>query len=81
VTKEGIMRIVLPVTFAVLLSQTTFTGQAPANFSGRWVAVEPSSVAGHELHIRQDDDTLTIGQVRIGSRDALEPVRILSEKL
>ncbi|HVH57558.1 MAG TPA: hypothetical protein VM791_14950 [Vicinamibacterales bacterium] len=65
------MRIVLPVTLSVV-QLITVTAQAPANFSGRWIAIEPASVAGHELRITQDQDTFTVQQVRIESREAFD---------
>jgi len=49
-------------------------GQTRHDFDGRWIAVEPDAVAGHELHIVQDDSTLTLEQVRLNSREVYDGV-------
>lgn len=46
--------------------------QSRPNFNGRWIAVEPAAVAGHELLIVQDGSTLKIEQVRILSRETYD---------
>ena len=46
--------------------------QSVPDFSGRWVAIEPAAVAGHELRIRQDDAVITLEQVRVDSRQAYD---------
>ena len=66
------MRIAIILTGAVVVSLTVVTAQDPQNFSGHWVAIEPQSVAGQELRIAQDTDTLTIEQVRMESRQTFD---------
>ena len=39
--------------------------QGTPNLNGRWVAVEPHKVAGHELVVTQDATTLRLEQVRL----------------
>lgn len=64
------MRTVL--LLAVLLSPASATHQIRQDFSGRWIAVQPESVAGHELHIEQDGSALTLEQVRLDSRQVYD---------
>ena len=45
-----------------------FASQPPGDFSGRWIAVEPEKIAGHELVVTQDAATLRLEQVRLESR-------------
>ena len=47
-------------------------GQSRPNFNGRWVAIEPAEVAGHELVIVQDGSTLKVEQLRIYSRETYD---------
>ena len=49
----------------VTIPVTLFAAQIPAGLSGRWVAVEPQKIAGHELLIAQDAATLRLEQVRL----------------
>ena len=44
---------------------TVFVTQASSNLSGRWIAVEPDKIAGHELVVTQDATTLRLEQVRL----------------
>ena len=46
--------------------------QSRPNFNGRWVAVEPATVAGHELVIVQNGSTLKLEQVRIRSQETYD---------
>jgi hypothetical protein len=57
---------------ALLLPLAFLMPQTPQNFSGHWVAIEPASVAGHELRITENTETLTIEQSRIQSRQAFD---------
>ena len=49
----------------VTIPVTLFAAQIPAGLSGKWVAVEPQKIAGHELLITQDAATLRLEQVRL----------------
>ena len=49
----------------VAIPVTLFAAQVPAGLSGRWIAVEPQKVAGHELLITQDAGTLRLEQLRL----------------
>lgn len=60
------MQIVRSTCLALVLCCGA-AAQAPPDFSGQWLAVEPVSVAGHELLITQDDATLTLMQSRLYS--------------
>lgn len=66
------MRFAFAIGCAALFAVVAVTAQNFQNFSGHWVAVEPHSVAGHELRITQDRDTLTIEQVSIDSRQTFD---------
>lgn len=46
----------------VTIPVTLFATQPAADFSGRWIAVEPQKVAGHELVVTQDAATLRLEQ-------------------
>ena len=63
------MRItrLIPCTLAAV-PVVLLASQTPTDFSGRWIAVEPEKVAGHELVITQDTATLRLEQVRLESR-------------
>ena len=59
------------ISFAlVTISVTLFATQSPPNLTGRWIAVEPQKVAGHELVITQDATTLRLEQLRLHSNEA-----------
>ncbi len=49
------------VTIPLTLGAT----QPPPDFSGRWIAVEPQKIAGHELIVTQDTATLRLEQIRV----------------
>jgi hypothetical protein len=66
------MRLVFLTAGGVILGLTFQAAQSPPNFSGHWVAVAPASVAGHELRITEDTQTLTIEQSRIQSRQTFD---------
>ena len=51
----------------VTIPVTLLATQAPPDFSGRWIAVEPQKVAGHELVVTQDAATLRLEQIRLQS--------------
>jgi hypothetical protein len=60
------MRHIRLIPFAlVTIPVTLFAAQIPAGLSGKWVAVEPQKIAGHELLITQDAATLRLEQVRL----------------
>jgi hypothetical protein len=60
------MRHIRLTTFAIVtIPLTLLAGQIPAGLGGRWVAVEPQKIAGHELLITQDAGTLRLEQVRL----------------
>jgi len=61
------MRFVLRTALVIVLGHAGLTAQKGPNFSGRWIAVEPASAAGHELLITQDDATLKLEQARLYS--------------
>jgi hypothetical protein len=62
------MRHIGLIPFALVTVPVTLLAiQAPADFSGRWIAVEPQKVAGHELVVTQDAATLKLEQVRLHS--------------
>lgn len=44
---------------------TLFATQAPPDFSGRWIAVEPQKIAGHELVVTQNASMLRLEQLRL----------------
>jgi len=56
----------------VTIPVTLLATQAPADFSGRWVAVEPQKIAGHELVVTQDKATLRLEQVRLHSGETYD---------
>jgi hypothetical protein len=56
----------------VTISVTLFATQAPAGFSGRWIAVEPQKIAGHELVVTQDAATLRLEQMRLHSDETYD---------
>lgn len=62
------MRNGLAVAFTILLALPTAAGQSVPDFGGRWVAVEPVSLAGQELRITQDASAITLEQMRFRSR-------------
>ena len=51
---------------------TLFATQASPDFSGRWLAVEPQKVAGHELVVTQDTATLRLEQIRLRSGETYD---------
>ena len=51
-----------------LITIPLFATQTPPDFSGRWIAVEPEKIAGHELIVVQDTATLRLEQIRLESR-------------
>lgn len=65
------MRAALLGALAVVLAPGA-AGQARHDFAGRWTAVEPAAVAGHELRIVQDDAKLTLEQLRPDSREVYD---------
>jgi hypothetical protein len=62
------MRNVLVLAFTILIGLPTVTAQSVPDFSGRWVAVQPVSIAGHVLRITQDNSTIRLEQLRLQSR-------------
>ena len=56
----------------VTIPLTLFGQQTPADFSGRWIAVEPKKVAGHELVVTQDTATLRLEQMRLSSGETYD---------
>lgn len=67
------MKTVLLCALAIALGPAAAgQDQGRQDFNGRWIAVEPGAVAGHELRISQDDATLTLEQVQLGSRDVYD---------
>ena len=72
------MRIRSCVAAAGCLFGITLSAQTRPDFAGRWIAVEPAAVVGHELRIVQDAQTLKLEQVRLDSQafaDTLGRVR------
>jgi hypothetical protein len=66
----GHIRLIL---FAlVTIPVTMFPTQAPPGFSGRWIAVEPQKIAGHELVVTQDAATLRLEQMRLHSGETYD---------
>ena len=58
------MRHIRLISFAIVtIPVTLLAAQIPAGLSGRWIAVEPQRIAGHELLITQDAATLRLEQV------------------
>ena len=58
------------ILFVALSTLLTLAGQqslTPPDFSGRWIAVEPQKIAGHELVVTQDAATLRLEQMRLQS--------------
>ena len=43
-----------------------------ADFSGRWIAVEPQKIAGHELVVTQDAAILRLEQIRLRSGETYD---------
>ncbi len=61
------------ISFAVAaIPVTLLATQSPADFSGRWIAVEPQRIAGHELVITQDAGTLRLEQMRLSSGETYD---------
>ena len=56
----------------VTIPVTLLVTQPPPDFSGRWIAVEPQKVAGHELVVTQDKATLRLEQVRLRSGETYD---------
>ena len=56
----------------VTIPVTLLATQAPPDFSGRWIAVEPQKVAGHELMVTQDTATLRLEQTRLRSGETYD---------
>ena len=56
----------------VTIPVALLAAQAPADFSGRWIAVEPQKIAGHELVVTQDAATLKLEQVRLRSGETYD---------
>jgi hypothetical protein len=52
----------------VVIPLGVLASQPHPDFSGRWIAVEPQKIAGHELLVTQDTATLRLEQVRLESR-------------
>jgi hypothetical protein len=50
----------------------TISAQTKTDFSGHWVAAEPSGAAGHELRITQDAETLKLEQPRLWSQQSTD---------
>jgi len=48
------------------------SAQSLPDFTGRWLAVEPESVKGHELHITKDNSILQLEQVRLTSAEVYD---------
>jgi hypothetical protein len=61
----------VPVFVALLALPVTADQNVP-DFTGRWVAVEPASIAGHELRITQDASAITLEQTRLRSRQTYD---------
>jgi hypothetical protein len=61
-----ITRLIAVTLVAIPLS--VLARQPHPDFSGRWIAVEPQKIAGHELLVTQDTATLRLEQVRLESR-------------
>jgi hypothetical protein len=64
-------RAIVMVVLAVLPG-LALASQSRPNFNGRWVAIEPAKVAGHELVIVQDGSTLKVEQVRLYPRETYD---------
>ena len=54
----------LSVAF-VTIPLTLFATQPSSGLSGRWIAVEPDKIAGHELVVTQNAATLRLEQLRL----------------
>jgi hypothetical protein len=54
------------------LPAVVFATQSRPNFNGRWVAIQPETIAGQELLIVQDGSTVRIEQVRIDARETYD---------
>jgi hypothetical protein len=61
---------VASLTLFILVSSPT--AQERPDFSGRWVAVEPASAAGHELRITQDQIALRLEQVGLDPKQTFD---------
>jgi hypothetical protein len=61
----------LPIAF-VTIPLTLFGTQPSPGLSGRWIAVEPDKIAGHELVVTQDATTLRLEQLRLQPRQTYD---------
>ena len=67
------MRYIRLIPFAlVTIPVTLFAAQSSAGFTGRWIAVEPQKIAGHELVVTQDAATLRLEQRRLQSGETYD---------
>ncbi|HJR61806.1 MAG TPA: hypothetical protein VJ813_20530 [Vicinamibacterales bacterium] len=61
------------ISFALATMPATLLAiQTPADFSGRWTAIEPQKIAGHELVVMQDAGTLRLEQMRLRSGETYD---------
>ncbi len=67
------MRYVRLFGFAlVAIPVTLVAAQAPAGLNGRWIAVEPQKIAGHELVLTQSASILRVEQIRLRSGETYD---------
>ena len=69
---RSIRLILLALAARPAIAVAGVASQTPADFSGRWVAVEPQTIAGHELVITQDAATLRLEQMRLRSGETYD---------
>jgi hypothetical protein len=69
---RSIRLILLALAAMPAIAVAGVASQTPADFSGRWVAVEPQTIAGHELVITQDAATLRLEQMRLRSGETYD---------
>lgn len=69
---RSIRLILLALAAMPAMAVAGVASQTPADFSGRWVAVEPQTIAGHELVITQDAATLRLEQMRLRSGETYD---------
>jgi hypothetical protein len=56
----------------VTIPLTLFATQPSSSLTGRWIAVEPDKIAGHELVVTQDATTLRLDQLRLQPRQTYD---------
>ena len=56
----------LPIAL-VAIPLTLVARQPSPSFGGRWIAIEPDKIAGHELVVTQDATTLRLEQARLNA--------------